>query len=95
MKHITIAELKKHSGVKSHTIRMWERRYQLLRPVRGKSNYRHYSLAELERFLDIALLTADGNKISHVVQFDTPTVYEKLNTLSEASVGIFTFPPFL
>jgi DNA-binding transcriptional MerR regulator len=62
----SISDLEGFSGVKAHTIRVWERRYNLLEPDRTGSNYRLYSLDELRTILNVAFLTAHGIKIGKV-----------------------------
>lgn len=61
-----ISDLEGFSGVKAHTIRVWERRYNLLEPDRTGSNYRLYSLDELRTILNVAFLVDHGIKIGKV-----------------------------
>ena len=65
----TINDLERFTGVKAHTLRIWERRYGLICPNRTKSNYRLYSLDELKKILDIALLNQNGYRISQLAKF--------------------------
>jgi DNA-binding transcriptional MerR regulator len=62
----SISELEGFSGVKAHTIRVWERRYNLLDPDRTGSNYRLYSMDELRTILNVAFLVGQGIKIGKV-----------------------------
>ena len=73
----TINDLERFTEVKAHTIRIWERRYGLIQPNRSKSNYRLYSLEELKRILDIALLNHAGYRISQLAKFP-PNVIEHI-----------------
>lgn len=50
MKSFTINDLERFSGVKAHTLRVWERRYSLLQPHRTAGNFRFYTLDELKKF---------------------------------------------
>ena len=60
MDSFSISELAQYSGIKSHTIRIWEKRYQALKPHRSKGNTRYYDSRQLKRLLNIsALLDAD------------------------------------
>jgi DNA-binding transcriptional MerR regulator len=62
----TIKELEILSGVKAHTIRIWEQRYQFLKPSRTSTNIRRYSNDELKTLLTVALLNKYGYKISKI-----------------------------
>lgn len=62
----TIKELETLSGIKSHTIRVWEQRYGFLKPERTATNIRTYSNEELKTLLTVALLNKYGYKISHI-----------------------------
>jgi DNA-binding transcriptional MerR regulator len=62
----TIKELETLSGIKSHTIRIWEQRYGFLKPERTATNIRTYSNEELKTLLTVALLNKYGYKISHI-----------------------------
>lgn len=64
----SISDLENLSGIKAHTIRMWERRYGVLNPVRGENNMRSYMLDDLRKLLNIAVLTDYGIKISRIAQ---------------------------
>jgi len=61
-----ISELEGFSGVKAHTIRIWEKRYNLLEPDRTGSNYRTYSMKDLTTILNVAFLVDHGLKIGKV-----------------------------
>ena len=62
----TIKELETLSGIKAHTIRIWEQRYQFLKPSRTITNIRVYSNEELKTLLTVALLNKYGYKISKI-----------------------------
>jgi MerR family transcriptional regulator, light-induced transcriptional regulator len=62
----TIKELESLSGVKAHTIRIWEQRYNFLRPARTQTNIRTYNNDELKTLLTVALLNKYGYKISRI-----------------------------
>ena len=70
MTHYSIKDLEYLSGIKAHTIRIWEKRYQLLEPERSDTNIRFYSNEDLRRILNVALLVKSGYKISQVALFD-------------------------
>jgi DNA-binding transcriptional MerR regulator len=62
----TIKELESLSGIKAHTIRIWEQRYTFLKPSRTQTNIRSYSNEELKTLLTVALLNKYGYKISRI-----------------------------
>jgi DNA-binding transcriptional MerR regulator len=62
----TIKELESLSGIKAHTIRIWEQRYRFLKPSRTLTNIRTYSNDELKTLLTVALLNKHGYKISRI-----------------------------
>ncbi|MDX2431245.1 MAG: MerR family transcriptional regulator, partial [Bacteroides sp.] len=62
----SIRELEKLSGIKAHTIRIWEKRYKLIEPHRTNTNIRYYSDANLKKILNVAVLNRQGMKISHI-----------------------------
>jgi MerR family transcriptional regulator, light-induced transcriptional regulator len=84
MHTFTIKDLENLSGIKAHTIRIWEQRYNFLKPNRTDTNIRNYSNDELKRLLNIALLNKYGYKISHIDKMDDKEVKEKLLSLNNS-----------
>lgn len=66
MKHFSIKDLEDFSGIKKHTIRVWENRYNFLNPGRTDTLIRRYSSDEINILLDAALLNQQGIKVSHI-----------------------------
>ncbi|WP_162910627.1 MerR family transcriptional regulator [Hymenobacter oligotrophus] len=66
MGQFSIKDLESLSGIKAHTIRMWEQRYGVLRPERTATNIRTYYDADLRRLLNVATLCERGHRISQV-----------------------------
>lgn len=66
MDKFTIYQLEQISGIKSHTIRMWENRYNALHPERSNGNIRYYSGEQLRRLLNIVALQKSGYKIAQL-----------------------------
>lgn len=62
----SIKDLENLSGIKAHTIRIWEKRYNVLEPMRSDTNIRYYDLASLQKLLNITLLHDHGYKISRI-----------------------------
>lgn len=67
----SIKDLEYLSGIKAHTIRIWEKRYQLLDPNRSDTNIRSYTDNDVRRILNVSMLIKNGYKISNVASFDT------------------------
>lgn len=82
MNSFTIKDLENLSGIKAHTIRIWEQRYNFLKPSRSDTNIRYYSNDELKKVLNIALLNKYGYKISHIDKMGEVEVKEKILSLT-------------
>ena len=78
MNTFTIKDLENLSGIKAHTIRIWEQRYNFIKPERTDTNIRHYSNTELKKILNISLLNKYGFKISHIDKINEGEVQEKI-----------------
>ena len=65
----SIKDLENFSGIKAHTIRIWEKRYNILEPMRTESNIRFYDLSSLQKLLNITLLHKFGYKISQISKY--------------------------
>jgi DNA-binding transcriptional MerR regulator len=78
----TIKDLENLSGIKAHTIRIWEQRYSFLKPGRTGTNIRYYSNEELKKVLNIALLNKYGYKISHIDKMNEGELKEKILSLN-------------
>lgn len=83
MDSFTIKDLENLSGIKAHTLRIWEQRYSFLKPSRTFTNIRYYGNEELKKILNIALLNKYGYKISHIDKMNEAEIREKLLSLSQ------------
>lgn len=79
----TIKDLETISGIKAHTIRIWEQRYNFLQPKRTETNIRTYSGEELKTILNVSLLNKYGFKISHIDKMSTDQIEEKILSLNQ------------
>ncbi|MFT6699297.1 MAG: DNA-binding transcriptional MerR regulator [Porticoccaceae bacterium] len=70
----TIKDLENISGIKAHTIRIWEKRYNLLVPKRTKSNIRFYTSGDLTKLLNIVLLNSNKFKISKIAEMSNEEI---------------------
>lgn len=84
MNIFTIRDIENLSGIKAHTIRIWEQRYSFLKPKRTGTNIRYYNNEELKTILNIALLNKYGFKISHINKMKPEDVLAKILELNTA-----------
>ena len=82
MAYYSIRDLERLSGIKAHTIRIWEKRYGLLNPTRTDTNIRHYSDDDLKRILNVSILNRHGIKISHIASMDEREMADKVLIIS-------------
>ena len=78
----SIKDLENFSGIKAHTIRIWEKRYKILEPDRTDSNIRTYSEAELKKILNVAYLNRNGLKISKIAVLDEDELTQQVMHVS-------------
>lgn len=78
----SIKDLENFSGIKAHTIRIWEKRYKILEPERTDSNIRTYSESELKKILNVAYLNRNGLKISKIAKLDEDELTQMVMTVS-------------
>ncbi len=84
MAQYTIKELEHLSGIKAHTIRVWEQRYNILNPKRTETNIRYYDEADLKSLLNISLLNERGYKISKIAQMDAAQIMNMVTQLCDS-----------
>lgn len=70
----TIKDLENLSGIKAHTIRIWEKRYGILEPMRTDSNIRYYDIHNLQKLLNVSTLNSFGYKISVIAKMQPEKV---------------------
>lgn len=78
----TIKDLENISGIKAHTIRIWEKRYNLLQPQRTDTNIRYYSNENLQKLLNIVLLNKNNFKISKIAKMSDEDLIIKSRELA-------------
>lgn len=79
----SIKEMERLSGIKAHTIRIWEKWYDLIKPKRTETNIRYYDNDDLKHVLNVAALKRHGYKISVVAEMKSPEIREKIVQISE------------
>lgn len=80
----SIKDLENFSGIKAHTIRIWEKRYRILEPDRTDSNIRRYNESELKKILNVAFLNRNGLKISRIAKLDEDDLTQQVMSLSSS-----------
>jgi len=78
----SIRELENLSGIKAHTIRIWEKRFGLIAPKRTSTNIRSYCDSDLKTLLNISILNRNGLKISKIAQLSPEEIVMKVNQFS-------------
>lgn len=80
-----IRDLEDISGIKAHTIRMWEKRYNLIKPKRSETNIRYYDEKSFKKFLLITQLYHNNVKISEISKLSLDSLKEKALILNRSS----------
>lgn len=78
----SIKDLERYSGIKAHTIRIWEKRYGMLSPNRSDSNIRSYSIENLQKLLNVTFLYNAGVKISKIASLSLDEIQSMVNELT-------------
>lgn len=88
----SIKELEKLSGIKAHTIRIWEKRHRLIQPQRTNTNIRFYSDDDLKKIINVSVLNNNGIKISKIAEMSGDEMNRKILELAtsktEANIHI-------
>ena len=82
MKKFSIKDLENLSGIKAHTLRVWEHRYNFIKPQRTDANFRYYTVDELKQLLHLNLLNRNGHKISHLASLPNHEIELRVGELS-------------
>lgn len=77
----SIKDLENLSGIKAHTIRIWEKRYAILEPMRSDTNIRFYDIKNLQKLLNIVLLHNYGYKISKIALLNSNEIALKVKEI--------------
>ena len=82
MKKYSIKEVERLTGIKAHTLRIWEQRYNFIIPHRSETNIRYYDDDQVKILLNIATLIEAGNKISKLSNLCKDEIHEKIKELA-------------
>ena len=83
IQNLSIRDLENLSGIKAHTIRMWEKRYDIFTPDRTDTNIRTYNHDDLKKLLNISTLLDHGMKISRASSLSSQEMYEEIDRISD------------
>ena len=86
MSTFSIRDLEHLSGIKAHTIRIWEQRYELIQPKRTDTNIRFYDDQDLKLILNVALLKENGVKISKIAEMTEGEMQREVIKLTERNL---------
>ena len=82
----SIKDIERITGIKAHTLRIWEKRYGIIEPSRTETNIRYYTNDELKKILNISILSNYGMKISKIVGLTAEELHEKVIEISSEEV---------
>lgn len=83
MGQYSIKELEQLSGIKAHTIRIWEKRHKIIEPSRTSTNIRYYSDLDLKKIINVSLLNTYGIKISKIADMSLDDMNKKVLEISD------------
>jgi MerR family transcriptional regulator, light-induced transcriptional regulator len=87
MSNYSIRDLEQLSGIKAHTLRIWEQRYDILKPERTDTNIRTYDDKDLKLVLNIALLKDHGYKISEISKMEADEMSKEVMSISDKQMN--------
>ncbi len=84
----SIKDIEEITGIKAHTLRIWEKRYNIIKPERTKTNIRYYTEEHLKYILNLTLLNNNGFKISQIAGMSDIEIKKHTRRLSNADQTI-------
>ncbi len=86
MGRYSIKDIEQLSGIKAHTLRIWEQRYEILTPKRTPTNIRYYDDADLRLVLNIAFLNRNNIKISKIAKMSHDDICDRVRQIADSSL---------
>jgi len=83
--NFSIKDLENLSGIKAHTIRIWEKRYNILTPNRTETNIRSYDISNLQKLLNITFLNEQGYKISRIAALSDDEIFKMVKNVTAST----------
>lgn len=74
----SIAQAERLTGIKAHTLRIWERRYDFLVPERTETNIRYFSDAQLRKLINVSILLKNNYRISSIAGMSEDLIHSKV-----------------
>lgn len=87
MSTYSIKDLEQLSGIKAHTLRIWEQRYSIISPKRTDTNIRTYDDKDLKLVLNISSLKDHGHKISDISRMSVEEMYREVVKISDRQLN--------
>jgi len=87
MSHYSIRDLEQLSGIKAHTLRIWEQRYNFIEPKRTDTNIRLYDDQDLKLILNISFLKDHGYKISKIAEMSLEEIGKEVMKISDENLN--------
>lgn len=81
MSKYPVSQVESMTGIKAHTLRVWERRYQFLKPQRTETNIRFYTDEQLRKLINISILNRNGHRISKLNQMPEEEIHQRVNEI--------------
>lgn len=82
MNKFSIKDIETITGIKSHTLRIWEQRYDFIQTKRTDTNIRYFNDDDLRLLLNVSTLNDNGYKISEIAKMSSEEMMEKVNSIS-------------
>jgi DNA-binding transcriptional MerR regulator len=82
MSNYSIKDMESITGIKAHTIRIWEKRYSLIQPERTSTNIRLYNDEELVHLINVGTLVKHGHKISKLSKLSKNEVSKVIENIA-------------
>lgn len=77
----SVAQVEALTGIKAHTLRIWERRYDFLKPLRTPTNIRYYTDAQLKKLINFGILVRNGYRVSKLEKMNDDQIFEAVTTI--------------
>lgn len=87
MVQYSIKDLERITGIKAHTIRIWEQRYNIIQPRRTETNIRYYSNEDLKRILNVSILNNHGLKISKIADLNEDELNQEVKKVVDSNAA--------
>lgn len=87
MQSFSIRDIENLTGIKAHTLRIWEQRYTFFSPKRKQSRHRFYDIDDLKALLRISLLYHMGWKVSRIASLTPAQIIDEVGKIDFTTAG--------